>query len=267
MIAKPTRPILIYHGGKWRIAPWVISHFPRHKIYIEPFGGGGSVLLRKPKSYTEIYNDLDSVVYNLFLQVRDNGEQLLSKLQSTPFCREEFNKAYEVTADPLENARRLVVKSLQGYGSKAYNVKTGFNSNAKKQHTPPPHNWVNYQQCLPAIIERLRDVIIENKNAVDLISFYDDPDVLFYIDPPYVMSTRNSGKCYLHEMTDEQHVTLAEYLHQVKGKVALSGYHSDLYDKLYSDWRLETKVTQDGNNNNKTECLWMNFAPEGTLFA
>ncbi|MFG8489773.1 DNA adenine methylase, partial [Pseudomonas aeruginosa] len=98
------RPILRYHGGKWKLAPWIIQHLAPHHTYVEPFGGAASVLLRKARSYAEIYNDLDGDVVNLFRVARDHGEELRQALALTPFAREEFEASYVETTDPLERA-------------------------------------------------------------------------------------------------------------------------------------------------------------------
>src|SRR6266576_1049473 len=103
---KVERPILRYHGGKFVLAPWIISHFPEHRVYVEPYGGAASVLLRKERSYAEVYNDLDSEIVNLFRVARDNGKELIRVLALTPFAREEYQAAWEATDDPLEQARR-----------------------------------------------------------------------------------------------------------------------------------------------------------------
>src|ERR1019366_6851067 len=104
-INDPRRPIVRYHGGKWMLAPWIISHFPPHQIYVEPFGGGGSVLLRKSRCFAEIYNDLDGEIVNVFRVARDHGPELLRRMELTPFSRVEFFDSYEPTEDPIEQAR------------------------------------------------------------------------------------------------------------------------------------------------------------------
>lgn len=134
------RPLLRYHGGKWKPAPWIISHMAEHKTYVEPFGGGGSVLIRKPRAYAEVYNDLDEDVVNLFRVARDRGEELRQALALTPFARGEFDISYDETADTLERARRMIVRSFQGFGSAAASgERTGF------AHRPPvrerPRRW------------------------------------------------------------------------------------------------------------------------------
>lgn len=252
------RPLVRYHGGKWMLAPWIISHFPPHRCYVEPFGGGGSVLLRKPRAYAEVYNDLDGEIVNLFRMARDNGEALALLCELTPFARDEFALSYEASDDPLEQARRTLARSFMGFGSNAHNQVTGFRANSNRSGTTPSHDWMNYPDALRQTIQRLRGVVIENKHAVDVMKQHDAPTTLHYVDPPYVFSTRSdAGDDYRHEMSDEQHEELATALRGLTGMVVLSGYRSDLYDRLYDGWvRIDRAARADGASK-RVESLWL----------
>lgn len=265
-MSLPSRPILRYHGGKFRLSQWILSFFPEHRIYVEPFGGAASVLLQKPRSYMDVYNDLDGEIVNLFMVARDLGEKLVSAIELTPFSRDEFKLAYEVTTDPVERARRLVVRSFMGHGSNSHNHKTGFRRHSRKSGTSPCHDWKNYPRALLEIIDRLQGVVIENRDALALIAEQDHEETLFYLDPPYVFSTRDKGTDYKFEMTDQQHFEFAELLHSLKGMVVLSGYGSDLYDKeLFKNWfRAERTAMADGARE-RTEVIWMNAAAQQAL--
>lgn len=273
-VIKIKRPVIRYHGGKWKLAPWIVSQFPAHRIYVEPYCGGASVLLRKPRSYSECVNDLNSEIVNLFRVLRDAelSHELRRQLQLTPFARDEFRAAYRLVEllDPegmIEMARRTVVKAFMGFGSAAITSRsngaapTGFRSNSNKSGTTPAHDWKNYPEGLEAIVERLRGVVIENKDACEVMLQHDTPQTLHYCDPPYVNETRDKGSDYSHEMTDDDHRELAKVLREMNGMVILSGYPCDLYDKeLFPDWyRVERPHLADGARK-RTEVLWMNDA-------
>lgn len=266
-----TRPALRWHGGKWKLAPWIISHFPAHRVYVEPFGGAASVLLRKGRVYAEVYNDLDDEVVTLFRVLRDEGkaERLIASLRLTAFARTEFLQAYEPSGDDVERARRLVVRSFMGFGSNGHNprAKTGFRSNSNRFGTTPAHDWVNYPDTLRAVVERWRGVVVENKQAIDLMRQHDGADTLHYVDPPYLPETRSlanpydikyRGGMYAHEMDAEEHAKLLDALHGLMGMVVLSGYASPLYDASLKDWRrVEVAAFADGARD-RTEVLWIN---------
>jgi DNA adenine methylase len=261
----PTRPIVRYHGGKWKLAPWIISYFPEHKTYVEPYGGGGSVLIRKERSYAEIYNDLDSEIVNLFRVAREKGSELLEACILTPFSREEFDLSYLPSDNQLEQARRTVVRSFMGFGSASVSKqKSGFRANSNRSGTTPAHDWANYPEALRFVLERLQGIVIENRDAIDCMNHHDSAETLMYVDPPYVLSTRymeNKTHCYKHELQDDDHTRLAKYLHSVKGMVILSGYPCELYDDvLYKGWtRIERKAFADGAKE-RIEVIWMNDA-------
>lgn len=261
-MSVPTRPVLRWHGGKWILAPWVIAHFPKHQVYVEPFGGAASVLLRKERAYAEVYNDLDGAAVNLFRVLRsDRAAELVEALRLTPFAREEFAEAYTPHDDPVEQARRLVVRSFMGFGSNGHNRSTGFRANSNRSGTTPAHDWINYPDCLVAVIERLAGVVVESRDAKVVMAHHDGPETLHYIDPPYVFETRaDLAKDYAHELSDDDHAELLTFLRGLRGMVVLSGYPCGLYDDALADWRrVERKALADGAKE-RTEVLWINPA-------
>lgn len=256
-MSDPTRPIIRYHGGKWKLAPWIIQNFPAHRVYVEPFGGAASVLLRKPRSYSEVYNDLDGEMVNLFQVARDRGDELAELLRLTPFARSEFDTSYLPADCPLEQARRTVARAFMGFGSNAHNQKTGFRANSNRSWTTPAHDWMNYPDAMAAIIDRLRGVVVENRHALDVMRQHDSTDTLHYVDPPYVADTRNDGDDYRHEMSDDDHIELAGELHKLAGAVVVSGYRCPLYDEIYGDWQRVERVAYADGARERTECLWL----------
>lgn len=256
----PTRPMLRWHGGKWRMATWIMQHMPRHRVYVEPFAGAASVLLQKPRVYAEYLNDLDSDLVNLFRVLRDQEQsrRLIYLLELTPFARAEFIAAYESSDDPVERARRLCVRAFMGFGSASGNpqYKTGFRCKSFRSNTGPATDWRNYPAALSAVIDRLRGVTIESRPALEMIAALDTPQTLFYVDPPYPQSTRVSFGAYRHEMTDEQHAELATGLMNCQGYVLISGYRCDLYDYLFAGWAKVEKQSMS-DKGWRTECLWV----------
>lgn len=259
--AKVSRPVVRWYGGKWILAPWIVSHFPRHRTYVEAFGGGGSVLLRKPRAVEEIYNDLDGCVVNLFRVLRDpdKGAALARALYLTPFSREELNESYAPGGDDVERARRLVVRSYMGFGSNAHNAetKTGFRGN-NRNGQPPAVDWRNFPDNIPAVVERLRGVAIESRDACEVMTKYDGENVLIYADPPYMRSTRNPRQGYRHDMVEADHVRLVECLRGLKAAVILSGYRTSLYDDALSDWRRVDRHANADGGRARLESLWLN---------
>lgn len=254
-----TRPVLRWHGGKWLLAPWILEHFPSHQVYVEPFGGAASVLMRKERSYAEVYNDLDGDVVNLFRVMRsDRAQELITALRLTPFSRDEFGLAYTETDDDFERARRLVIRSFMGFGSNSHNRASGFRSNSNRSGTTPAHDWTTYPESLAAAIERFSGVVVENRDASIIMAQHDGPDTLFYVDPPYVAATRDKGADYNHEMDDEAHRALLVTLQGLSGMVVLSGYPHALYDDALTGWqRIEKQALADGARP-RTEVLWIN---------
>lgn len=273
--AELTRPVMRYHGGKWKLAPWIVSLFPPHQAYVEPYGGGASVLMRKPRTLGEIYNDLDGDVVNVFRVLRDPAQaaELRRLLALTPFSRVEFKRTYRKPRDLVEAAAFVIARSFMGFGSAASTRMhiTGFRTSSKRDQASratPAVEWAGYPDEVPLFCERLAGVTIENRDAIAVMSQHDAPSTLFYVDPPYVQSTRSSlrvkngnrGHYYRHDMTDAQHRELADYLHGVRGMVVLSGYPSELYDELFGDWLQVDRPHMADGARPRLERVWMNPA-------
>ena len=259
-----TSPIMRYHGAKFRLAPWVISYFPEHKCYVEPFGGAAGVLIQKSRSYAEVYNDLDSEVVNLFRVLRDpeSNNKLRELCSLTPYSREEFELACHPHSDPIEKARRMVVRATMGFGSaSAVGGTSGFRTDTKRKYATAMHLWTLYPDHLSAIGSRLQAVLIENKPALDVMRKHDGVDTLHYCDPPYIPDTRVKGnRYYQHEMTESEHEVLLNNLLALEGMVILSGYDSDMYNDYLTSWRKEEKsarISAGRGTGKRTECLWI----------
>lgn len=293
-MGDPTRPVLRWHGGKWKLAAWIISHFPRHRIYVEPFGGAASVLLRKPRAYAEVYNDLDQVVVNLFRVLQDpmKAERLADLLYLTPFARSEFEAALDEPEDDIDRARNLIIRGFMGFGSNAHSASpvaakngfktytrprdayrsTGFRSNSSRSGTTPAHDWANYVDVLPAIVHRLRGVIVEERPALAVMAQHDGIGTLHYVDPPYMPDTRSPAnkydlkhRMYRHELTPDDHANLLVFLKRLDGMVVLSGYPHPLYEEHLAGWRrVEMHALADGARP-RTEVLWINPSAAAAL--
>lgn len=259
------RPMLRYHGGKYRMAPWIIGHFPAHDTYVEPYGGAASVLLAKARCRAEVYNDLDDRIVNVFRVVRNpaTAQELRRRLTLTPFARAEFEWSYQPPVDPLDAAHKTIIQSFMGIGADAAtrNDRPGFR--AKRANAAlPSSEWAGWPDSVPALTERLTGVTIENREATGVMQDYDSASTLHYVDPPYVRSTRydNGRHGYRHELSDAQHREMADVLHRLRGHVLLSGYACELYQELFADWHRVERDTLADSGAARTEVLWLNPA-------
>lgn len=251
------KPILKYPGAKWNCAAWIISHFPSHQHYVEPFFGSGAVFFNKAPAKHEVINDLSGDVVNLFRIIREDGERLSALIEMTPWAREEYELSYQPCDDALERARRFVVRAQQGHGTDGLR---GGKTWSKSQHDRPgwrPRRWHLIPDDIEMLVSRLGEAEIDNRNATTLLRDYAERDVLVYADPPYVLSTRNM-EMYQHEMTDADHAALLDVLDAHPGPVVLSGYHCALYDERLRHWHTREKRVQAEKGNTRTEVLWLN---------
>ena len=269
---KGLKSPIAWYGGKAYYAEWLIERFPDHRVYVEPFGGAANVLLRKPRSEVEVYNDVDDRVVNLFRVVRDpeQFESLRLLLDLTPYARAEFTDLLELppTDDPVEKARRFFAICRQARGglgmSKLSRNAWATSKRTRRDMAEPVSKYLSAIEGLIDVADRFRTVMIESKPAIDLIHQYDGEDTFFYLDPPYLPETRHGNKAatYAHEMTPEDHAALLDVLLPIKGKVMLSGYAAPLYDDKLKGWRreeLKTKAHMSNSGEERVEVIWFNY--------
>lgn len=258
------RSLFRYYGGKWRVAPWIVSFFPKHEKYIEPFCGAASVFFAKKKADREVLNDINLEIVNFYRVCQDKQmyNELLHLLNFTPYSREEYNLSHTPHSNAIESARRLLVRATMCYNADAVTVgnKSGFRNDIHRRYTAPAHDWASYTNALPLFVERLRGVVIEN---MDVFKMFDKwgtaDDVLWYLDPPYLSSTRKNNGNYKFEMSDSEHEKLLASIKKLPGMVIISGYDSDMYNDFLQGWKKESRVYGNHTYNSaRTECIWIN---------
>ncbi|MER1998823.1 MAG: DNA adenine methylase [Lysinibacillus sp.] len=253
--------ILNYVGSKWNMASWIISQMPEHEIYLEPFFGSGAVLFNKPSARIETVNDIDSNIVNLFKVIREQPQALVQAVEYTPYSRQEYYHAYEALEgdlSELERARLFLARCWMGRGGKTSD-RTGWRHNIDPVTINALPDWNGLPETILQATKRLKQVQIEQQDAIELIGRYNRADCLIYADPPYVLDTRTK-RHYAHEMKDEQHVQLLKILNEHSGFVLLSGYDSELYNDMLPGWNKITKMATTEAATSKEEVLWLNPA-------
>lgn len=264
-----------WYGGKYSHLGWLLPLLPQATHYCEPFGGSASVLINRWPSPIETYNDIDGEVVNFFRILRDQSDELIKSIGLTPFSREELKIAVEESLNgvsDLERARRFFVRARQVRTGLAQTASVGRWAHCKMTSRAgmagAVSRWLGSVEGLSEIVQRLLRVQIECATAIEVIQRYDSEETLFYCDPPYPHDSRSDTSAYGFEMNDWEHQALAEVLKNVKGKVALSGYHCKLMDELYKDWNYvestpkkahSTNTRTDKIKQDRLEVLWVNY--------
>jgi len=289
MLTQPLK----WHGGKYYLRKWIIGLMPPHLHYVEPFFGGGGILLaRDPgrdwmstdnqklpaalQGCSEVVNDLHGELINFWrvLQNREHFEAFKQKVDLTPFSEAEFKTAlansHTVSNDEnLNNVDRAVqffILARQSRQGLMRDFATLSRNRTRSRINEQVSAWLNVIDGLQDVHQRLRDVVILNQNALDVIRKQDGPSSLFYCDPPYVHESRSTTGEYAYEMTEAQHRELLDVLAGLQGRFMLSGYPSDLYREweLRHGWKrheflIDNKAASGKTKETKTECLWCNF--------
>lgn len=266
-MSKSVRPIFKYHGGKFYLSSWIISHFPENyqeMTYLEPFCGGANVLLNKKKSKIEVINDLDLNIIQIYRALRDEPKEFIRRLNICKYCEETFQKASnkEVFEDYLDQATNEFIARRMSRGG----MKKSFAWSERLRGGQPGdvNAWQTSLKTLNDLSERIKEVYAYNDSAIKIMKDFNSTDTLVYCDPPYVADTRVSKSVYTHEMSNEEHIELAEFLNNFKGKVLISGYASPLYKKIYKNWNVSKKKianhsSQQKEKEKKEELLFTNF--------
>lgn len=256
------KAIFKYPGSKWSIANWIISFFPEHHSYLEPFAGSLAVLMNKPRSNIETVNDLDGNVVNLFEWIRKDPERLAREIYYTPYARQVYDAAFEaVPEDSFARAVNFYIRLNMGHGFRTNGEKVGWKNDVQgRERAYAATDWCKLPDKVMQAAERLRGVQIECRPATELIPRFNYPNVLIYADPPYMLGTRH-GKQYRCEMDDKEHEKLLNILIAHKGPVLLSGYDNELYSDTLREWHREETTCYSQVCSKKREVLWMNYEP------
>lgn len=252
--------VLKYPGSKVRISDWICRHIPTHTVYLEPFFGGGGVFFKKEPSRIETINDIDGNVVNFFRVLRNQPEELIRAIHLTPYAREEYEISLsdEWGEDPVENARRFVVRCNMAIGS-AQRYKSGFRLGIAPTSPSTTKAWNRLPDILQAAAERLKDVQIERQDALAMLPRYDGKDTFIYLDPPYLKEVRKQG-IYAQDMDDAEHEKLLAMIAGMKhSKVMISGYESPLYNAYLKGWEKSTLSTTSESAQKRKEVIWMNY--------
>lgn len=260
-----------WYGGKFSHLEWLLPLLPDCHHYCEPFAGSAAVLLNRPASPVETYNDIDGEVVNFFRTLRDHRDELIRSIALTPFSREEYHIAIhgdEHGVSDVERARRFYIRARQTRTGLAQTASLGRWANCKDTSragmSGVVSRWLGGVEALDEIARRLLRVQIENRPALDVMKLYDGPQTLFYCDPPYLHSTRGDSKAYGFEMNEAQYHDFAATAKQAKGMVAISGYDHDLMDEMFPPdlWKktIGADRTIHSTKGTRQEVLWTNFA-------
>lgn len=258
-----------YFGSKKRLAVELCSDLPPHNAWVELFCGSAALTFAKKPAHIEIINDLDKEIVNLFEQLRVNEKELCRLVALTPYSREELTRAREPKPEccNVERARRFLVSAMMAINGVFGEERGGFSfsdSYARNGKEARVNRWYNLPERISNVVERLRSVRVENKNAIELLAEYlQRPATLIYMDPPY-LAERTNG--YNHDQNNpEFHRQLLTLANRAHCMIFISGYENELYNQLLpatAGWKckiIETNTRDSsGKDHARTEVVWMN---------
>ena len=257
-----------WYGGKFSHLDFLMPLLPADaEHFCDLFGGSASVLMNVGPYSVETYNDLDTELVNFFRTLRSHQDELIKAIGLTPFSREELRLACQAGQNltDIERARRFYVRARQTRTGLAQTSSAGRWAHcvltSRAGMAGAVSRWLGSVEGLSEIAQRLMRVQIENAPALEVIARYDTEATLFYADPPYVHEARGDSSAYGYEMSDNDHAELAETLSGIRGRAVVSGYRTDLYDELFSDWRRVDAPIRlcQATRTPRQESAWLNF--------
>lgn len=256
-----------YVGGKTNLADWILRRLPEHTTYVEPFGGSAAVLLNKPRSMIEVFNDRDGDVVQFFEVAREQPDELAAWCARTPFSEElheqwvqEFYNGKR-PSDPIERAGKFLFLRYTQFAGK-YHGPSGFKRDTPRARSSESGVWRGVSDRIAAVCDRLQGVSIQNDDFSEVIGRYDSPETVFYCDPPYL----DKEGTYL--VDGFEHQALADALSEIEGYALVS--YTDRPEGLYSGWVEVTREfghdagNRTGHTKEVTERLLCNFDPSET---
>lgn len=264
-----------YFGGKYQWLEQLYNFFPEHTHFVDLFCGSMSVTLNKKPSKLDTANDLDGCIINFFTVLRDQPEELFQQLELTPVSRKEYKNCFPIYSDdPVEWARKFFVRCRMSFQGSGLKENTGFNACINTTERGLSKNVSKYLSAverLPEVVQKLKQIQIENLDYRECIKKYDRSGTFFYVDPPYELRKRNYKKWYNIEFeSDNHHIDLRDSLTNIQGFAMVSGYESDFYKDLYKDWefiKLQPRKHSMKGAKFQEECIWINYSQiKRTLF-
>lgn len=270
LVSTKGRAPLKWFGAKTKLMPRLIPLMPHHRRYISVFGGSGGDIWAKPRSKVEVYNDINRNLYTFFHVLLDDRQRyrLCALVESAAQSRVLYADMLDICrhghADDVMVAFAVYYCTSFGFGGLDPAICTpgNFTQSSRKGVSS---KWLDASRHLRSVARRFRAVTIEHMDWQDLVTKYDALETLFYCDPPYEFSTRQSIG-YRHEMSGADHIALLDVLNTVQGHVMLSGYDNALYQERLAQWRRVSFVVKcwcSTTKSERVECVWMNYDQQG----
>ncbi len=279
MTKRLIKPIKIF-GGKHYLTKKIIALIPEHTHYVEPYFGGGSVLLAKdPEGISEVVNDIDGDLTNFWMVLRnpDFFPRFQRACETTPFSEDIWklchdgllkntgrNDTFLAECQPVQRAWMYFVCCRMSLSGRMKSFTAITKTRTRRGMNNEVSAWLSAIEGLPEVHSRLKRVLILNRDGVEVIRSQDSKHTVQYLDPPYLHETRIATEVYRHEMTTKNHEELLETIIKCKSKILLSGYRSPLYDNNLKKWKrvdfdLPNHAAGGKVKRRMVESVWMNY--------